>query len=38
MLGRVDELIHEEDAIEGDVLILNPDKIGKHMPDLPFDK
>jgi hypothetical protein len=32
MLGRNQEKVDEDDDIEGDVLILNPAKIGKHLP------
>ena len=41
MLGREDptkDIMNEDAEIEGDVLILNPKKIGKHLPDLNFDK
>ena len=32
MLGRNQEKVDEDDDMEGDVLILNPAKIGKHLP------
>jgi hypothetical protein len=38
MIGRETEKVDPEADIEGDILILNPDKIGKHLPDIKFDK
>jgi hypothetical protein len=32
MLGRDQEKVDSDDDMEGDVLILNPAKIGKHLP------
>lgn len=38
MLGRITEQVGEEEDLEGDVLVLNPAKIGKHIPDIIFDR
>jgi hypothetical protein len=38
MVGRDSGQIDPEADIEGDVLILHPDKIGKHLPEINFEK
>lgn len=38
MLGRDQEKVDSDDDMEGDVLILNPAKIGKHLPSIEFNK
>jgi hypothetical protein len=38
MLPRFPEDFHIEDDVEGDVLILDPAKLGKHLPTIDFSK